>query len=254
MAQNGTLCDSRFVPTPTYRVESVSVVRENRLHVSTQVAGDAALSVEHGDALNPSSWALMGPKAPKVAAAQVAHIGTADAFFLDLDAPLVAGTEYSVALQPWARSAGGQTTDTAAVAFVAPASRAAAGVAADAPGADIAFPPIADSRGDLVRIDRAAALHARVLLFVSSRRASFAFASMERFGRGLEPKRTYGPAKLLAEAAAIRSALLVDPDVRSANVTTRELAGAVIIDVEIEPSFGGPPVAVQTTITAGEAA
>lgn len=254
MAQIEPTCDSPAVPTPEYRVESVAVLAENRLRVRTEVAGDAALSVEHGDALNPSSWLVTGTQAPLVVRVEVAQDGTERVCHVDLDAPFVPGATYAVALQPWARSKYGQATKTDAVAFVAPALLAAEGVAADAPGADIAFPPVADSRGDLVRIDRVAALRARVLLFVSTRRSSFAFASMESFGRGVEPKRTYGPSRLLAETLAIKTGLLLDPDVKDVSVSTRELAGAVVFDVEITPAFGGPTVAIQATITAGEVA
>lgn len=241
------------MPTPEYRVESLSAVRQNRLRVVTEVPGDAALFVEYGDALNPTSWLLTGSPAPRVVAGDVAQDGAERTILLDLDAPLTPGAAYSLALQPWARSKYGQATKTDAVAFVAPFLLAAAGTSADVPGADISFPPIADSRGDLVRIDRVAALRARVLLLVSSRRGSFAFASMEEFGRGVEPKRTYSPTKLLSEATALKRALLIDPDVKDADVSTREIAGgAVAFDLVVTPSFDGPPLAVSQVIRAGE--
>lgn len=241
------------MPTPEYRVESLSVTRQNRLRVTTEVAGDAALSVEFGDALNPSSWVVAGDQAPLPARVHLAQDGTERTLDLDLDADLVPGRTYAVALQPWARSKYGQATKTDAVSVVAPSLLAAAGVSADAPGADIGFPLIADSRGDLVRIDRLAALRARVLLLVSSRRGSFAFASMEDFGRGVEPKRSYPPSKLLSEAAALKAALLRDPDVKDAQVSTREVAGgAVVFDLVVEPTFGGV-LRESQTITAGGA-
>lgn len=240
------------MPTPEYRVESLSVARQNRLRVTTEVAGDAALFVERGDALNPSSWLLSGPSAPLVARVELAQDGTERTSLLDLDAPLAPGATYALGLQPWARSKYGQATKTDPVSFVAPALLGAAGVV-DTTGADISFPPIADSRGDLVRIDRAAALHARILLLASSRRGSFAFASMEGFGRGTEPKRSYGASKLLSEAAALKAALLADPDVKDAAVSTRELDGAVIFDLDVVPAFGGPAITARQTITAGGA-
>lgn len=239
------------MPTPEYRVESLSVVRQNRLRVITEVPGDAALFVEHGDALNPFSWRVSGPRPPRVVAVNLAQDGTERTAFLDLDAPLVPGVTYAVSLRSWARSKYGQATKTDPVSFVAPSLLAAAGTV-DGAGADISFPPLADSRGDLVRIDRIDALRARVFLIVSSRRGSFAFASMEGFGRGVDPKRTYGASKLAREASAVKATLLADPDVKDASVTTQEIAGgAVVFDIEVEPSFGGPKIQARQTITAG---
>lgn len=256
MAHFGTVCDSADVPTPEYRVQSVTVAAANRLRARTEVEGDAALFVEQGDALNPESWSLVAgagaPTAPRVVRSTLAQVGTSRVFLLDLDTPLLGGKGYLLALQPWARSRYGQATKTDPIAFVAPLSRAAAGITARDAGADIALPIVADDRGDLVRIDRAAALRARLLLLVSSRRGSFGFASMATFGRGVEPKRTYGPSKLMAEAVGLKAALLLDPDVREASVDVRELdGGAVVFDIEAIPIFDGGPVGLQHTIVAG---
>lgn len=255
MAQNETPCDSADVPTPEYRVTSVVVVGAAALRVLTEVEGDAALFVELGDALNPSSWALavvLGDLSPPlVQGAVVVDETLARGFVLTLDAPLVTGASYTLGLQPWARARYGQATNTTPVPFVGPVVLPPKGLGLGEPGADIAVPMSVGKDGDIAKLGRLDALRARAFLMVESRRGSFDFSTMETFGRGTDPKRTFPTGKILAECSALKAALRLDPDIENAAVSAKQIPDGVLFDLSIKPSFQEEPLTLQSAIRLG---
>lgn len=237
---------------------AVRVVAEARLRVETSEPGDAVDPVDPRDCLAPAAWALtLGAAAPTGAALpQVRHVSSAQAdtlaptaFLLDLDGPLTPGAPYALALDALARSAYGQPTSTAALPFTGKAVVGIVGQRAGELAGDVAIPVQANAAGDLGLLDRAAALKSRVLLLVTARRGAFAHA--ESFGRGVEPKRSYSVAKLGSEAAALKTELLKDPDVRAAEVRASTQGHVASFLIAVTPTFSPDALRFNEPIEAG---
>lgn len=214
------------------------------------VPGDAVDPVDPRDVLAPGSWVLTASAGTAPIVRRVVPQGAESppsAFHLDLDADLVAGASYSLALAPLTRSAHGEPTSTAAVAFVGLAAQARQGDVPGEPAADVAL-PVAAQGGEPRGLAPLEALKARLELRVSVRLGAFTHAPA--FGRGVEPKRTYSQAALAQEAAAMARELRADPDVRAAEVASASQGHIGRFDITVEPMVGGQ-IRFSKRITAG---
>lgn len=240
-------------------VVAAHVVAEARLLAIVSVPADATDAADPRDCLSPLAWSLrlgseapVGSLLPRLCHVESAQNGTnaPTALFLELDAPLAPGVSYKLALMPNARAAYGQPTSDVAVLVQ---GRSVKGIDGQRPGVlagDVALPVRADSSGDVALLDQLSALRARVLLLVAVRKGAFSHAA--RFGRGVEPKRSYSPARLSQEASQLRTELLADPAVRDASVRVSNVGHVVAFDIVVNPHFQTEPLRMLEKIEAGE--
>lgn len=261
------LCQICAVPSPDFAVASVVVEASNRVRAATTTAGDGVDGVDWRDVLAPGAWSLAlaatapagAPPAPFVRDVAVVPpdavspiTPTPLLFRLTLDAALAQGVPYLLALASTTRSAFGNPTSTVPAPFVGPAFVGIASQAALQKGGDIAEPPVADTRGDLVMVDQLTAYRARILRMAYARKGSF--AHIPDYGRGIEPKRTYSRARLDQEAMALLAQIKADPDTRSVVVRVAKDFGAphiTVFSVEALSRFSADPVVEAVQITAG---
>jgi hypothetical protein len=233
-----------------FGVLAARAVAEAQIWAQTAVPGDAVDAVDPRDALSPGAWVLTCATLTPPAVRRV--VPTTDpprgVFLLDLDAPLAPGVAYQIGLAALTRSLNGEPTSTAAVELLGRTPVAHTGSVPGQPAADLALPVVVQG-GQPAGVDRMEALKARVQLLAQARRGAFTHAPS--FGRGVEPKRTYSPAKLAQEAAALRAEIEADPDVRQAEVRVVKDGHLSKFELYVEPSFGAAPLLLRETITAG---
>lgn len=207
--------------------------------------------VDPRDALSPEAWVLGGASPPLVRrVVPVDPEGPRSTFLLDLDAPLVPGQSYTLALASLARSANGEPTSTAEVTFAARAPLARTGALPGEPAADVEL-PVSPQGGDPRGLPPLEALRERVRLLARARRGAFTHAPT--FGRGVEPKRTYSDARLQQEAVDLAAELRRDPDVRSASIAvTKGSDHLARFEITVEPRQGQPFVITERFTAGGE--
>lgn len=234
-----------------FAVAAALAVAEAQVRATTSAPGDAVDSADPRDCLAPDAWTLT---ATSGAAPQVRRVVPGEpalppsAFLLELDAPLTPGASYSLALAPLARSAHGEPTSTAPVAFTARTPRARVGDVPGAPAADVAL-PVTASGGEPRGLAPLEALKTRLVREALTRKGAFTHAPS--WGRGVEAKRSYSAARLAQEGAALARELRADPDVRQAEVRTVKGSDHTSrFELYVEPTIGAPFV-LSERITAG---
>jgi len=198
------------------------------------VHGEALDSNDPGDCLSPQAWQM-----PSMNIVRVSNLtdssNKSDDFLLITEESFEADASYQVSLAPQARAYYGQPTSTNAFTFQG--SRLLPSIESKLrSGADLMMPISASETGDLELADVVESVKTRLQRIVQNSQGFLAYEP--KLGRGIEPKRNYSKSNLLAECRAMKDALLLDPLVRHAQVSTRTVDSIIFFDINVTTRRG----------------